>query len=140
MRCELYNERERRYKCVIFKKDIDQLKKERFEKNMAVKQYIRGMDGNIYEPGIMIHNGCLLVNARTKNRIFVTGHRTVGGVMYWESYREYPQKPCFYLVGSAVLTDIDLELCPRWKKDAVPIHKNIYMKLKEGKVKKKVYG
>ena len=28
---------------------------------------------------------------------------------------EYPEKVCFYQAGSAVLTDIELDLCPQWR-------------------------
>lgn len=107
---------------------------------MVDSKYVLGMNGFLYEICADFLNGLLLIHVRKRTRLFVQGFQIVNGVIYWKQGTEYPEKVCFYQVGSAVLTDIELDLCPQWRKVATVIDEKRYMNLKEGKVKTTVYG
>lgn len=107
---------------------------------MVSGKYILGMNGIFYEICSTLLNGLLLIHARERTRLFIQGFRMINGVLYWQQGIEYPEKVSFYRVGDAVMTDIELDLCPQWKSSATVIDKKSYMNLKEGKVKTKVYG
>lgn len=107
---------------------------------MVDSKYVLGMNGVFYEICADFLNGLLLIHARERTRLFVQEFRIVNGILYWKQGTEYPENVCFYQVGSAVLTDIELDLCPQWKKSATVIDKTSYINLKEGKVKTTVYG
>lgn len=99
--------------------------------------YVFGMDGGVYLSGPNILNGKLLIHPTKRTRIFITGCRYINQVIRWKTRREYPPIPRFYLVGSAVLTDIELDLCPRWKSRAVLISKEYYEYLRYGAEEKR---
>ena len=107
---------------------------------MVGSKYVLGMNGIFYEICTDILNGLLLIHARKRTRLFVQGFQLVNGILYWKTGTEYPEKVCFYQVGSAVLTDIELDLCPQWRESATVIDKKKYINLKEGKDKATVYG
>lgn len=97
------------------------------------EKYVWGMDGQIYVLGPPILNGRLLIHATRKTRLFVTESEKNGSYIYWKQGKEYPEEVIFYDVGSAVLNDIELDLCPRLKHCAVVIDKEKYDFLREGK-------
>lgn len=107
---------------------------------MVDSKYILGMNGNFYEICTDLLNGLLLIHVRERTRLFVQEYQIVNGILYWTKGMVYPEKVCFYQVGSAVLTDIELDLCPQWRETATAIDKTKYQNLKEGKVKTAIYG
>lgn len=107
---------------------------------MVDSKYVLGMNGTFYEICTDFLNGLLLIHVRERTRLFVQGYQIINGVLYWKNGTEYPEKVCFYQAGSAVLTDIELDLCPQWREKATAIDKKKYLNLKEGKVKTTIYG
>lgn len=91
-----------------------------------VRNYIFGMDGSVYLSGPDMLNGKLLFHPTNGTRIFITGHKYINQRIFWETRSEYPPLPKFYAIGSVLLTDIELDQCPKWKSRAVQISKEYY--------------
>lgn len=82
-----------------------------------------GMKGQKYILGPCILSGRLLIHADKKTRLFVEGSSFSDGVISWRFGREYPEKCQHFLTGSALLTDIEMDLCPQWREGAVAVKK-----------------
>lgn len=102
---------------------------------MVNQQYVLGQNGVFYEFGYPLLNGLLLFHTSNRSRLFVLGGVLINGILYWETASQYPKDIAYFHVGSAVMTDIELDLCPQWKDKAIPIDGAYYMKLKENKKK-----
>ena len=96
--------------------------------SVILGKYIWGMDNQIYIDGPDMLHGKFLIHAARRTRIFITGSRYVDHCLYWDTWKEYPAKPKYYMTGSAVLTDIELDQCPKWKEKAIEITKEHYEK------------
>lgn len=98
---------------------------------MDENKYVWGMDGEIYILKGDMLNGKLLIHAKKRTRVFITGYYCKD-IIYWEKKREYSSRPRYYLVDSAVLTDIELDQCPKWVDKAVTISEECYKYLRFG--------
>ncbi len=96
--------------------------------SVILGKYIWGMDNQIYIDGPDMLHGKFLIHAARRTRIFITGSRYVDHCLYWDTWKEYPAKPKYYMTGSVVLTDIELDQCPKWKEKAIEITKEHYEK------------
>lgn len=86
-----------------------------------VGRYALGMDGQPYIIGPDILHGTLLTHARKRYRLFVTGAVYQKGHLTWSESREYPMQIQYYSTGFAVISDIEIDQLPKWKKSAVPM-------------------
>ena len=96
-------------------------------------EYVWGMDGEPYIIGPEILSGRLLIHAQRKTRLFVIGYEHSVRYMKWESCREYPSQTQFYYMNGVLLTDIEVDLCPRWKEKAEQISQEKYENLRSRK-------
>ena len=48
----------------------------------------------------------------------------------WDTWKEYPAKPKYYMISSVVLTDIELDQCPKWKEKVSEITREYYEKIR----------
>lgn len=99
--------------------------------------YVFGMDGAVYLSGPDMLNGRLLIHPTRGTRIFITGCRYVNQYICWETRKEYPPIPKYYAIDSVLLTDIELDQCPKWKSRAVLISKDNYEYLRSGTEEKR---
>lgn len=92
---------------------------------------VYGMDGQQYILGPYVLNGRLLIHADKKTRLFVKESSCSEGQISWRYGKEYPEDCQLFLVGAALLTDIEMDLCPQWKEYAVAVRKE---ELEDGQV------
>lgn len=93
------------------------------------KEYVRGMDGEPYIVGPEVLNGRLLIHAQKQTRLFVVGSEYDVGFIKWESCREYPSQTQFYHMNGVLFTDIEVDLCPKWKEKAERLSQERYESL-----------
>ena len=93
-------------------------------------KYVFGMDNQIYIDGPNMLHGNFLIHAAKQTRIFITGPRYVNHCLYWDTWKEYPAKPKYYMISSVVLTDIELDQCPKWKEKVSEITREYYEKIR----------
>lgn len=96
-------------------------------------RYVWGMDGEPYIMGPEILNGRLLIHAQRQTRLFVIGSECDVRHVRWMMCLEYPSQTQFYYINGALLTDIEVDLCPKWKEKAERISQERYESLRNSK-------